>query len=74
MTPMPSPTLAANVENLTYTGAAAFAGIGNNLANVATGCADADTLTGPVARTLPETGGYADRRRRQRHPQCLQRG
>ncbi len=38
-------TLAANVENLTYTGAAAFTGIGNNLANVITGGAGADTLT-----------------------------
>ena len=39
-------TLGANVENLTYTGAVAFAGTGNSLANVITGGAGADTLTG----------------------------
>ena len=39
-------TLAANVENLTYTGAAAFTGTGNALANVITGGAGADTLDG----------------------------
>ena len=38
-------TLAANVEKLTYTGAAAFTGIGNNLANVITGGSGADALT-----------------------------
>ncbi len=38
-------TLAANVENLTYTGAAAFTGIGNNVANVIIGGAGADNLT-----------------------------
>ena len=39
-------TLAANVKNLTYAGATAFSGTGNNLANVITGGAGADTLTG----------------------------
>jgi Ca2+-binding RTX toxin-like protein len=39
-------TLTANVENLTYTGAAAFAGTGNELDNVLTGGAGIDTLTG----------------------------
>ena len=39
-------TLGANVENLTYTGAVAFTGTGNALANVITGGAGADTLTG----------------------------
>ncbi|NEK20789.1 hypothetical protein GR257_39480, partial [Rhizobium leguminosarum] len=37
-------TLGANVENLVYTGTAAFAGTGNELANAITGGAGADTL------------------------------
>ena len=44
-TALASFTLAANVENLTYTGAAAFVGTGNSLANVIIGGAGADTLT-----------------------------
>ncbi|MBB3397890.1 Ca2+-binding RTX toxin-like protein [Rhizobium sp. BK060] len=39
-------TLAANVEILTYTGTAAFAGMGNDLANTITGGAGNDTLNG----------------------------
>ncbi len=39
-------TLGANLENLTYTGAAAFAGTGNTLANVITGGIGNDTLDG----------------------------
>ncbi len=39
-------TLGANVENLTYTGATAFAGTGNALANAITGGAGNDTLDG----------------------------
>lgn len=39
-------TLGANVENLVYTGASAFAGAGNALANSLTGGAAADALNG----------------------------
>jgi Ca2+-binding RTX toxin-like protein len=39
-------TLAANVENLTYTGSGNFAGTGNDSANVITGGAGDDTLDG----------------------------
>ncbi|MBX4865641.1 RTX toxin [Rhizobium bangladeshense] len=39
-------TLAANLENLTYIGTAAFAGTGNDLANTIRGGAGADTLDG----------------------------
>ncbi|MGK9053684.1 peroxidase family protein [Neorhizobium petrolearium] len=39
-------TLAANVENLTYTGAATFTGTGNALSNRIEGGAGVDTLTG----------------------------
>ena len=39
-------TLAANVENLTYTGTVAFTGTGNTLNNVITSTAGADTLDG----------------------------
>ncbi|MEP9352368.1 calcium-binding protein [Xanthobacter sp. KR7-65] len=45
-TSLASHTLAANVENLTYTGAAAFAGTGNSLANVIRGGAGNDTIDG----------------------------
>jgi Ca2+-binding RTX toxin-like protein len=48
-------TLGNNVENLTYTGAAAFAGTGNTLANVITGGAGADTLTGGTNTTGVDT-------------------
>jgi Ca2+-binding RTX toxin-like protein len=39
-------TLGANVENLTFTGTAAFTGTGNTLNNVITGNVGADTLNG----------------------------
>ena len=45
-TALASYTLGANVENLLYTGSAAFTGIGNELANVLRGGAGADKLTG----------------------------
>ncbi|NDC59801.1 MAG: hypothetical protein EBZ50_13465, partial [Alphaproteobacteria bacterium] len=51
-------TLAANVENLTYTGASAFVGKGNELDNIITGGAGADTLEGgDGADTLLGLGG-----------------
>ncbi|ANL32876.1 M10 family metallopeptidase C-terminal domain-containing protein [Rhizobium phaseoli] len=45
-------TLAANVENLTYTGAVAFAGTGNSLDNTITGGAGADTLDGQAGADM----------------------
>ncbi len=52
-------TLAANVENLTYTGTDSFAGTGNDLANVITGDIGSDTLDGGIsADTL--VGGSGD--------------
>ncbi len=66
MTALASLTLAANVENLTYTGAGNFAGTGNTLVNVITGGAGNDTLAA-AARTPPGWPGHADRRRRRRH-------
>lgn len=45
-TGLSSLTLAANVENLTYTGTGDFTGIGNDLDNVLTGGTGSDTLTG----------------------------
>nr|WP_064249324.1 M10 family metallopeptidase [Rhizobium leguminosarum]OAP90867.1 hypothetical protein A4U53_29040 [Rhizobium leguminosarum] len=39
-------TLGSDVENLTYTGTAAFTGTGNSLANTIRGAAGADTLDG----------------------------
>ena len=45
-TTLASLTLADNVENLTYTGAAAFTGTGNAIANVITGGTGNDTLRG----------------------------
>src|SRR6185312_6536031 len=44
LTSLAAYTLTANMENLTYTGAASFAGTGNVLANVITGGIGADTL------------------------------
>jgi Ca2+-binding RTX toxin-like protein len=59
LTALASLTLAANVENLAYTGAGNFAGTGNSLANVINGGAGADTLDGGVgADTL--IGGAGD--------------
>ncbi len=52
-------TLGANVENLTYTGASAFAGTGNGLNNFITGGGGNDTLTGGLGNdTL--SGGAGD--------------
>jgi Ca2+-binding RTX toxin-like protein len=39
-------TLAANVENLTFTGLVSYNGTGNNLANVLTGASGSDVLNG----------------------------
>ncbi|MDZ3991818.1 peroxidase family protein [Pseudomonas sp. Teo4] len=46
LTSLASYTLAANVENLTYTGVGNFTAIGNGLANIITGGAGNDTLSG----------------------------
>ncbi len=45
-TTLASYTMANNVENLTYTGAGNFTGIGNGLANIINGGAGNDTLSG----------------------------
>jgi Ca2+-binding RTX toxin-like protein len=53
--------LAANVENLTFTGTGNFTGIGNALANVITGGAGNDSLTGGLGNdTLNGGAGTAD--------------
>ena len=46
LTTLSSLTLSDNVENLTFTGAGAFDGIGNRRANTIIGGSDADTLQG----------------------------
>ncbi|ASG24922.1 calcium-binding protein [Nitrospirillum viridazoti] len=57
-TTLVSYTLSGNVENLTYTGSAAFTGTGNALANVITGGAGDDLLDGGTgADTLIGGGG-----------------
>ncbi|MEZ2215104.1 calcium-binding protein, partial [Sinorhizobium sp. CB7] len=53
-------TLADNVENLTYTGTAAFRGIGNGLDNVLTGGAAADNLSGGDGSDTLNGGAGAD--------------
>ncbi|MBY2998936.1 M10 family metallopeptidase, partial [Rhizobium leguminosarum] len=55
-------TLDANVENLTYIGigTAAFAGTGNDLDNVITGAAAADTLSGGAGSDMLNGGAGAD--------------
>ena len=45
-TTLASYTMAANVENLTYTGVGNFSGTGNGLANIINGAAGNDTLAG----------------------------
>jgi Ca2+-binding RTX toxin-like protein len=55
LTSLASYTLGANVENLTFTGAGNFTGIGNNLTNVITGGAGNDTLTDGT--NAPGAGG-----------------
>ncbi|WP_425504959.1 DUF4214 domain-containing protein [Rhizobium indicum] len=59
-TVLASYTLAANVENLTYTGSSAFAGTGNELANAITGGAGADTLAGGAGNDTLDGGAGAD--------------
>ncbi|ANM22118.1 serralysin-like metalloprotease domain-containing protein [Rhizobium sp. N941] len=54
-------TLGANVENLTYFGTAAFAGTGNDLDNMITGGAAADTLSGGLGNDVLNGGLGADR-------------
>ncbi|OOO25188.1 UNVERIFIED_ORG: rhizobiocin, partial [Rhizobium sophorae] len=44
--------LAENVDNLTYTGTAAFTGTGNSLANTINGAAGADTLDGKAGADI----------------------
>ncbi|TBC97610.1 M10 family metallopeptidase C-terminal domain-containing protein [Rhizobium ruizarguesonis] len=53
-------TLAANVENLTYIGTAAFTGIGNLLDNVIIGGVGADKLMGAGGNDTLIGGGGAD--------------
>ncbi|MGL5137612.1 MAG: calcium-binding protein, partial [Beijerinckiaceae bacterium] len=53
-------TLANNVENLTYTGAASFTGTGNTLANRITGGALADTISGGGGADTLVGGAGAD--------------
>ncbi|WP_431674067.1 M10 family metallopeptidase C-terminal domain-containing protein [Rhizobium leguminosarum] len=61
-TALASYTLDANVENLTYIGigTAAFAGTGNDLDNVITGAAAADTLSGGDGNDTLNGGAGAD--------------
>ncbi|WP_281069176.1 M10 family metallopeptidase C-terminal domain-containing protein [Rhizobium sp. CIAT894] len=59
-TNLASYTLAANVENLTFAGTGAFAGTGNNLANVITGGAAIDTLSGGGGNDTLDGGAGAD--------------
>src|SRR5262249_42626609 len=53
-------TLGANVENVTYTGGATFAGIGNTPANSITGGAGRDTPEGGAGPRTP-VGGLGNR-------------
>jgi len=53
-------TLAANVENLTLTGAAALGGTGNDLVNVLTGNSGANTLSGGAGDDTLNGGAGAD--------------
>jgi Ca2+-binding RTX toxin-like protein len=54
-------TLAANVENLTFTGTAGFTGTGNGLDNVMSGGIGADTLSGGAGNDTLNGGVGADR-------------
>jgi Ca2+-binding RTX toxin-like protein len=56
-----SSTLAANFENLTFIGAGAFSGTGNDLYNVLTGGAGPDTLAGGLGRDTLAGGAGDDR-------------
>uniref|UniRef100_UPI003982B247 M10 family metallopeptidase C-terminal domain-containing protein n=1 Tax=Rhizobium sp. TaxID=391 RepID=UPI003982B247 len=51
-TTLASYTLGVNVENLTYSGTAAFTGTGNELANTISGAAGADTLDGKAGADI----------------------
>jgi serralysin len=53
-------TLAANVENLTYVGTAAFAGTGNDLDNLIVGGSGVNTLTGGAGNDVLTGGAVAD--------------
>lgn len=53
-------TLRDHFENLTYTGAGAFAGTGNALNNVLTGAGGADTFTGLQGNDAIHGGGGTD--------------
>ncbi|MDG3444493.1 hypothetical protein P5F91_28770, partial [Nitrospirillum amazonense] len=53
-------TLSANVENLTYIGTGAFAGVGNTLNNVMTGGAGNDSLSAGAGNDTLDGGGGAD--------------
>ncbi|WP_183610654.1 M10 family metallopeptidase C-terminal domain-containing protein, partial [Rhizobium leguminosarum] len=59
-TNLASYTLAADVENLSFTGTGAFAGTGNNLDNVITGGAAIDTLSGGAGNDVLNGGAGAD--------------
>jgi Ca2+-binding RTX toxin-like protein len=60
LTTVTSWTLAANFENLTFTGKGVFTGIGNAAANVITGGESADTLDGGAGADLLIGGGGND--------------
>jgi serralysin len=53
-------SLASDVENLTYTGTAAFAGTGNALDNIIVGGSGANTLTGGAGDDILIGGAAAD--------------
>ncbi|MGO7755648.1 calcium-binding protein, partial [Rhizobium ruizarguesonis] len=53
-------TLGSDVENLTYSGTAAFTGTGNSLANTINGAAGADTLDGKAGADILIGGAGKD--------------
>jgi Ca2+-binding RTX toxin-like protein len=59
-TTLSSFTLAANVENLTFTGVGSFAGTGNSLNNIIVGGTGNDTLDGGVGNDTLNGGGGDD--------------
>ncbi|MFN0193765.1 MAG: beta strand repeat-containing protein [Aestuariivirga sp.] len=59
-TSLNSVTLAANLENLTFTGAGNFSGLGNELNNVIIGGAGTDSLTGFLGNDTLMGGAGAD--------------